>query len=157
MQAFNAPLKTKATFSRRWQCLSVRGAGGIRTRVQSGRPYAFYMLSLTWLSGKARCKTTRLFLISLKFRLQGREPIRLALNCVRFLIGLVLGITARETSRSGTWCRNVLNLLLFGYAARAKLFSPVKKVATLDYRVASPHSACLHTTSSCCQNQVSPV
>ena len=77
----------------------------------------------------------------LLFRLQSGELIRLALNCVRFLIGLVLGITARETSRSGTWYLNVLNLLLFGYAARANLFSPIKK---LKHRFKELHLTALH-------------
>ena len=77
----------------------------------------------------------------LLFRLQSGELIRLALNCVRFLIGLVLGITARETSRPDTWYRNVLNLLLFGYAARAKLFSPIKIV---KHMFKEPHLNALH-------------
>jgi len=42
----------------------------------------------------------------LLFHLQSGELIGLALNCVRLLIGLVLGITARETSRPGTWYRD---------------------------------------------------
>jgi hypothetical protein len=40
------------------------------------------------------------------FHHQAGETIRLSLNCVRFLIGLVQGITARETSRPNTWCRD---------------------------------------------------
>ena len=40
------------------------------------------------------------------FHRQAGETIGLSLNCVRFLIGLVQGITARETSRPGTLCRD---------------------------------------------------
>ena len=53
-----ASYKNKTTSSRRWQCLLDRGAGGSRTRVQARRPYAFYMLSPAWLSGKVSCRTT---------------------------------------------------------------------------------------------------
>jgi len=42
----------------------------------------------------------------LYFHRQAGETIRLSLNCVRFLIGLVQGITARETSRPNTLCRD---------------------------------------------------
>jgi len=40
------------------------------------------------------------------FHRQAGETIRLSLNCVRFLIGLVQGVTARETSRPNTLCRD---------------------------------------------------
>jgi len=42
----------------------------------------------------------------LLFHRQAGETIGQSLNCVRFLIGLVQGITARETSRPGTLCRD---------------------------------------------------
>ena len=42
----------------------------------------------------------------LYFHRQAGETIRLSLNCVRLLIGLVQGITAREASRPGTLCQD---------------------------------------------------
>ena len=40
------------------------------------------------------------------FHRQAGETIRLSLSCVRFLIGLVQGLTARETSRPSTLYRD---------------------------------------------------
>jgi len=34
------------------------GAGGSRTRVQTWRPYVFYMLSPAWFSWPVSCRTT---------------------------------------------------------------------------------------------------
>lgn len=42
----------------------------------------------------------------LLFHRQAGETIGLSLSCVRFLIGLVQGLTARETSRPSTLCRD---------------------------------------------------
>ena len=101
------------------------GAAGSRTPVQARRPYTFYMLIPALLSGFVRCRTTKHILSSCLFRRQIGTLIRLAPYCVRPLVGLDQGITARETSRPDTCAwkfppeREVLKLLLFAYAARA--------------------------------------
>lgn len=51
-----------------------RGAGGIRTRVQSWRPYAFYMLIPAPLSGSSGCRTTLMNLSSCYLAFRPEQP-----------------------------------------------------------------------------------
>ena len=57
-------------------------------------------------------------------------------------------------SRFSTLCRNWANLLYFDYAARATVLLPVIMANPINERYSC--SACLHTCSTCCQNQISP-
>ena len=57
-------------------------------------------------------------------------------------------------SRFSTLCRNQANLLYFDYAARATVLLPVIMANPINERCSC--SACLHTCSTCCQNQISP-
>ena len=57
-------------------------------------------------------------------------------------------------SRFSTLCRNYANLLYFDYAARATVLLPVIMANPINERCSC--SACLHTCSTCCQNQISP-
>ena len=84
----------------------ISGAGGSRTRVQARQPYAFYMLILCLIVGSDEVTGNRITPYLLCFHRQAGETIRLSLSCVRFLIGLVQGVTARETSRPNTLCRD---------------------------------------------------
>ena len=58
-------------------------------------------------------------------------------------------------SRFSTLCRNQANLLYFDYAARATVLLPVIMANPINERCSC--SACLHTCSTCCQNQISPL
>ena len=57
-------------------------------------------------------------------------------------------------SRFSTLCRNWANLLYFDYAARATVLLPVIMANPINEWCS--YSACLHTCSTCCQNQTPP-
>ena len=57
-------------------------------------------------------------------------------------------------SRFSTLCRNKADLLYFDQAARAYSVLPVNCFEPCYGRYSCP--ACLHTCSTCCQNQLSP-
>ena len=132
-----------------------RGAGGIRTRVQSGRPYAFYMLSPACLSGLIRCRTTKLILISCYFTIGAEKssgyPWFPCVSISGWLRAWPPGkrpVPVPGTGKSITYCYSV--------TLREQSYLRHLKSCNTVYRAALPHSACLHTTSSCCRNHVSP-
>lgn len=65
------------------------------------------------------------------------------------------GLWLGAMSRFSTLCRNRANLLYFDYAARATVLLPVIMANPINERCSC--SACLHTCSTCCQNQISPL
>ncbi len=70
---------------------------------------------------------------------------------------LILSASGRwlgAMSRFSTLCRNWANLLYFDYAARATVLLPVIMANPINERCSC--SACLHTCSTCCQNQTPP-
>jgi len=82
------------------------GAGGIRTRVQTGDKRAFYMLIRLLIVGNCRenrhPKQLRIFCFSLWQRSLPQPPR----NCCHLLIEPEPGLSIREMSRSNTLCRN---------------------------------------------------
>ena len=117
-------------------CFSVccnRGAGGNRTLVQTGKPYAFYTL-IPAFGFRVRARPgppTRTLSFKFSPPVQGRG--RLSPILLHHFAGMLRShsfrVMSRLMSRFSTWCRNKGNLLYFDYAARAYLFSPDKFLA----------------------------
>ena len=118
--------KRKTAATRKCRAVVCRGAGGNRTLVQTGKPYAFYTLIPAFdFRAQARPGPPTCAL-SFKFSppVQGRG--RLSPILLHHFAGMLRSHSFRVMSRFSTWCRNKGNLLYFDYAARAYLFSPDK-------------------------------
>lgn len=84
---------------RRWSC-GGSNPGPVKATICFLHAYPALIVGSDEVTGN---RTTPYLLL---FHRQAGETIRQSLNCVRFLIGLVQGITARETSRPNTLCRD---------------------------------------------------
>ena len=121
--------KRKTAATRKCRAVVCRGAGGNRTLVQTGKPYAFYTL-IPAFGFRVRARPgppTRTLSFKFSPPVQGRG--RLSPILLHHFAGMLRSHSFRVMSRFSTWCRNKGNLLYFDYAARAYLFSPDKFLA----------------------------
>ena len=130
------------------------GDSGNRTRVQTRNQYAFYTLILAfYFRAMARPKPPTIAL-SAKISFWHRSLPKPVPIFPHRLIHSASGRWLGAMSRFSTLCRNWANLLYFDYAARATVLLPVIMANPINERCSC--SACLHTCSTCCQNQTPP-
>ena len=137
-------------------CVTLGGAGGSRTLVQTGKPYAFYMLILAFIFVLLQDPSHQQQPYPLKFH----PAIEVWQDYFRFnLRRLIFGFGTTSSERRlvlspGDGIEPQSTILRLG--SESILIVANYFFDRLDYGEHSLHSACLRTISSCCQIQSTP-